>query len=412
MAISVLTRRRVIFFAALVTYFFTCMNKVLVPGSLYTEIRSGLALNATQLALLGSGFMISYALSNFLLGIFSDRYGGGRLLVAGSFIFTVGAVTSVLAGSFTTFFCARLLVGFGAGVCYIGLSKLTAELFERNFLWMLTLVLMTGCAGVFVGGAPMLIVAQHTSWRWAIALPAGVGVVTTVLIIIFARGALFPVGNGNQWSALKEFFRSANNLKLMFSLGTIYGSYFALMALIGKKCLDDDGSFSPAAIGVIFSVFIAVNILFNPLGNILLKWSGDRRIRFVITLLLTTTVGSALGALRFGLGAPAAFLVVGMMLIAAPSGCNAVFFSAIKDFNSPQVTGLAISMLNFLLFVFIAVEQQIVGFILHCYEKSAVNGVYPPEAYMVIFLVLGAITLLGTLVATRLPEPKSPDFSA
>ena len=80
-----------ILFCGVIMYFFTNMSKVLIPGTVFNELQSA-GLDVKSISALGAFYMYAYAGSQLLAGIFSDRYGGVRILLIGGSMFTAGTI--------------------------------------------------------------------------------------------------------------------------------------------------------------------------------------------------------------------------------------------------------------------------------------------------------------------------------
>ena len=72
-------------------FFLTSMAKVLIPNTIFTDLQK-LGLEVDRISSLGAAFLYSYAASQLLMGCFSDRYGGVRILLIGGSMFSLGTV--------------------------------------------------------------------------------------------------------------------------------------------------------------------------------------------------------------------------------------------------------------------------------------------------------------------------------
>lgn len=76
-----------IFAFSVLISFFSSMSKVLVPGATFSALQTSFGCSAALLTAIGSVYMYAYALSQFALGLFSDRCGGIRILLVGGSLF-------------------------------------------------------------------------------------------------------------------------------------------------------------------------------------------------------------------------------------------------------------------------------------------------------------------------------------
>ena len=84
-------KKMLILYCGVVIYFLTSMAKVLIPATIYTDLQQ-IGLDSSRIAWLGSSFLYAYAFSQLLIGCFSDRYGGVRILLIGGSMFALGTI--------------------------------------------------------------------------------------------------------------------------------------------------------------------------------------------------------------------------------------------------------------------------------------------------------------------------------
>ena len=103
-------------------------------------------------------------------------------------------------------------------------------------------------------------------------------------------------------------------------------------------------------------------------------------------------------------------LIAAFFLLAFPAGFFSFYSVIAKELNPPEVTGLAVAVLNFSAFVFIALFGNISGIILG-FWKNAVgpDGVFPGTAYTALFAFLAFAALLSVLIGLFVPETRRRD---
>ena len=62
-------------------YFFANLQRVAIPGTVFNHLQENLHAGAPYITALGASFMYVYAVSQLLVGLFLDRYGGNLHLV-------------------------------------------------------------------------------------------------------------------------------------------------------------------------------------------------------------------------------------------------------------------------------------------------------------------------------------------
>ena len=175
-------KKMAILCCGVVMYFFTNMSKVLIPGTIFNELQQA-GLDVKSISALGAVYMYSYAASQLLAGIFSDRYGGVRILLIGGSMFTAGTIGFPFAEHLWLMYFFRVLTGFGAGTVFLGVAKLLADLFSARFALAMGIILVLGYIGPTVG-TMMVFLINAVGWQWAMAIPGIIAV--TALLGVFA----------------------------------------------------------------------------------------------------------------------------------------------------------------------------------------------------------------------------------
>ena len=402
-------RRQLILWSGVVLFFFTSMSKVLVPGAVFNDLQA-LGFSAGALASLGAWYMYTYAFSQMAVGVFSDRYGGVRLLLFGSGFFAAGSLLFPLGASYPVLFAARVLAGMGSGTVYLGVSKLICDLYSERFALVFGTVLFLGYLGPITGVLPMAWLIQKVGWRWAMAVPAVFATATMLLIVFSARGCVKPTVPGNCFAALWTLLKDRRNLLLFGASSTVFGSYYALLTGAGYKCLEDVCGMTRMQSSTLLTVMAVLVSLENLLTASLLKLCGGRRRAILFFALICALCAALLGGAAFHWRLPTYAVAAAFVLQAIPAGFFSLFAIIVKELNPPERSGLAVSTLNFCAFVMIALVSDITGVLLNRGMSAAkIVGklvIYPPEAYRNIFLLFAAVAVFGILCGLGVPETR------
>lgn len=399
-------KKLIIFYAGVLLMFMTSMNKVLVPNAVFDELQNELGISGKMLAAMGAGFMYTYAVSQLALGLLSSKFGGVRILLFGAAVFALGSVIFPFLSSAELMVATRTLTGLGAGTVFIGLAKLMADLFEKNFSFVLGAVLFFTYFGPVTGNLPMVSLVKATSWRTAMAVPAVISVMILLTMIIFMKGTLKPVVKGDAWSPLFVLCRNRNSWLIFVASSVVFGSYYLISTTAGNKILTDIGKLPPLVASTavtVFAVIVAVNNIF---GNFVLKLMKNRRKVMMFCAGLSHFAGTVICTLAFFLNWHVVFIICGFVLIAIPAGLFSIYCTVIKELHPAEFTGLAIAILNFFAFVAIAGYGNIAGAVFSRFENGAISGAvkYPPEAYGIIFGIFAVLAFCGFVCALLLPE--------
>ncbi|MBQ9754069.1 MAG: MFS transporter [Lentisphaeria bacterium] len=393
-------KKMAILCCGVVMYFFTNMSKVLIPGTIFNELQR-MGLDVKSISALGAVYMYSYAASQLLAGIFSDRYGGVRILLVGGSMFTAGTIGFPFAEHLWLMYFFRVLTGFGAGTVFLGVAKLLADLFSARFALAMGIILVLGYIGPTVG-TMMVFLINAVGWQWAMATPGIIAVTALLGVFALMGGTIKPVTRGQ---SLGPFFTIVKNKKmwlLWLTSSVVFGSYYVLLAQIGQKSISDFGGVSAEKAATCIMVMTIMVALNNMGVNGIVKLCGNRRKISAVGGILCTLAGGVAGFFAFSNNWGVPGVLLSFFLIAVPAGFFPLYSVIAKELAPPEYTGLSVALINFMAFVFIALFQNISGRILQGF--TAVNGVFPPGAYAGIFLFIAIAALPAVISSLLVPE--------
>ena len=397
-------KKLVILLMAVVLCFFTSMSKMLVPGPIYNFLQSELQFAPARIGALGAVYMYAYASSQLLMGVYSDRYGGVRILLIGGSLFTCGTLLFPVCSNPALMYLARIITGFGAGTVFLGEAKLINDLFPEKFGIVLGAALLIGYFGPVTGTVPMVWLISRVGWRTAYFIPGVICCAAMLCIVIMMRGTIKKTVPGQTFAPLFRMLKNRPMLLLCVSSALIYGIYYVLLTQVGQKCIEDfyrlDKYLASACI-TLLSVIVALN---NVVVNLLLKLAHGRRTLIFRGGTVLVLLGSLTGLAAFHFHLSVWVLIAAFLLLAFPAGFFSFYSIIAKELNPPEVTGLAVAVLNCAAFIFIALFGNISGIILGFWKSAAVNGIFPGTAYSALFVFLSASALLSVILGLWVPE--------
>ncbi|MBO4631304.1 MAG: MFS transporter [Lentisphaeria bacterium] len=401
---SLRRRKSIILLLGVILTFFTSMSKILVPGPIYNHLQTELLFDPSRIAALGAVFMYAYAASQLLMGIYSDRYGGVRILLIGGGLFTVGSLCFPFCSNPWLMYGFRVVTGFGAGTVFLGVAKLLNDLFPAKFGLMLGIALLISYFGPVTGTVPMVWLISCIGWRQALFLPGAICFCAMAGILLLMRGTIKKTVPGQTFTPLFRMLKNRPMWLLCLSSALIFGVYYVLLTQVGQKCIEDfyhlDKYLASLCI-TLLSVIVALN---NVAVNLLLKLTGGRRKPIYIGGTLLMLAGCLTGSAAFFWHLSVWCLVAAFLMLGIPAGFFSFYSMIAKELNPPEVTGLAVAVLNFSAFAFIALFGNISGFLLGCWKYAAKDGVFPGEAYFALFLFLTVSALLSVVIGAFVPE--------
>ena len=390
-------------------YFFSYFHRVAVPGTMFNEIQTDLAISAAAVTALGSVFLYVYAGAQLFVGIAADRLGGMRVLLLGGLIMTVGSIVFPLSGNVWLLYGSRALLGLGASAMYLSIVKEIDALFgPKNFAALLGILVFMGGCGAVVGTLPCERAVAASDWR-TVLLGAGLlSAVALLCVSLLVRRfkhaaqakAAFAFG------PVIDAVRNLRSLPVVVCGSTNWALYFLIQATLGKKFLEDVIQLSSAAAASCTFTMMIVSTICVLLSGFLVRAMGNRRKPLVVGTTAMTV--AAAGLLLYGTEYPLPVwgFVVSYVLFAASSGFAPVFVASMKELNSAETVAISVAVLNTACYLAVAVVVNVAGIVLDQFQGRALvtpmATIYPAEAYGTIFggvLVVAALSFAVSFFA-------------
>ena len=401
-----------IFLSGAIFTFFTSMSKVLVPGTVFDELQGDLKISGATLSLMSSVYMYCYAASQLVVGVLTTRFGGVRILLWGGSAFVLGSILFPFLSNPTLMILSRALTGLGAGSIFVGLARILADMFPRKFTLMLGISLFISYLGPVAGGLPMTYISNNFGWRTTLLIPAILSIINIAICFILLSKKAGPISKEGTFKPLYKILAKADNWKLYITCSVIFGAFYTILVIMGKKALTDFCNLSPAVAATWITIPAIIVAFFNLATGKIVLLCGNRHKILVNFASVLSFLGIIIACLSFTFKLGAFFVVSSYLIMAIPAGSFALYSTIAKELNPPEYVGLSVAILNFFAFVFIALDGNIAGFILKLFETKEnllPSGVYnyPPSAYALIFGVLSLLAIAGMIAGYLLPETGS-----
>jgi MFS family permease len=150
------------------SYLFRVVNTIIA-----SDLSGDLDLDANQLGMLTSVYLIAFAATQLPLGILLDKYGPRQTEAILLLFAAAGAAIFASAETSTGLLVGRALIGFGVSACLMASFKAFVQWFPMERLPMVNgFLLAAGGFGALTAATPVEFALQFTDWRgvfWALA---------------------------------------------------------------------------------------------------------------------------------------------------------------------------------------------------------------------------------------------------
>ena len=206
-----------------------------VASSVGPSVQKELHISDSALGLLGTAFLLVYALAAVPFGLWGDR-GVRRVVIAtGVAIWSLATLFTGFARSYATLFASRAAVGIGEASYYPAGTSLMADWFPKDQRSRVMAIWGAGATvGIAVGYAGGGIIADRLGWRAAFFFAALPGLIFALLAFTMReplRGAVEATGRAVQKTSEATLKTFLNLLKIPTLRATIVAQtllYFVL----------------------------------------------------------------------------------------------------------------------------------------------------------------------------------------
>ena len=378
-----------LFTILIATYVLVYFHRM-APGVVSEFLMSDFQTTGTKLGSLSAIYFFVYACMQIPSGVIADTLGTRTSIVSGNLVAGLGSLTFGLAGSFEMACIGRFLVGLGVSVVFVSIMKSNAVWFHENVFGIMSgLTLLCGNLGSVLAAGPLALALTTFAWR---AVFVGIGCVSLALALLghfMVRNRPEDLGftspNVYADAALNQTISSSwlHNLKSVVMVTRLWpgfgvqfgmvGALYSFMGLWGVPYLRD-----VHGLGRGYAAdHITIMLLSFAAGSLCLGWFSDRigrRKPLIVLSVATYTLGWLLFMYAPWSPGAAGFLLFGVLGFAG-SGF-VLTFAVAKESAHPQLSGMAVSVVNTGCFIGTALMQPLFGYLAdRTWDGTIDNGI-------------------------------------
>lgn len=333
-------------------------------GALGEPIRKQFHLSDTALGLLGTVFIIVYALMGLPLGNLSDKWRRTSLLAIGTAVWSLLTAASGLTQTYPQLFAARLGVGLGEAICAPAAQSLIGDFFPPSRRAFAMGVFMLGLPiGVFASYVSAGWIATYFGWRSVFYIACVPGLIVALLALYIREPARGTVDIGRTaeqkasphlssftavlslptmwWIILSGIFHNFN----MYAINSFNTPLLQRYHHMSLAAASNASSIAVGAVGVI-------GLLAG--GYVADRLSAKRRNgRLVLAALCMLIAAPCIFlAINQPPGAIAAYIVLMALGTITMYVYYATVYTAIQDVIEPQLRGMAVAIYFCCMYIF------------------------------------------------------------
>src|SRR5574344_249090 len=394
-----------------ILYFFVNIQRAAIPGAIFDNLQNDFSANAAQITSLGAILMYIYATMQLLLGVLIESYGGKKIINIGAIFFCVGSILFCFSKNLTFLYISRILVAIGVSVYYVSLiSELKQAVSQRNYAIYLSIILFVGYLGGIFANAPFVVMVDKFGWREALLLFAVLSVAFSVLYFLVSlktKTKKLKSSKKVSFSIFKNISKSHTNLKAITYACALYGSFYVIQTVIGKKFLQDFCFFSSIKAATVMSITAALYAFSGIILAFLSKQFYYRKI-FFLKLVSTISCFLFLGiCLCIIFNIRTSLIAVSFCLLSLIASISSILVPYLQDVNKSG-SSVAISLMIFGMYMTVGFLGNISGIFMNLFPSKTINGItiYSTSSYLTMFGVRFLLILVALISVFRLKESK------
>lgn len=377
-------------------YFYENLIQV-SPSVMSNELMRDFSVTSHTLGILSGIYFYSYAGMQLPGGVMIDYFGPKRLLTIATTVCALGTIAFGMTDSFYMACLARLLIGFGSAFAVVGTMKLATNWFPaERFAYLTGLMVTIGMLGSIGGEAPLSLLVDNFGWRESMIIMGGIGLVLAFVIYMAIsdkpREPLkqSPVKHEKEHVVANLAALMTNKQLWLVALygGLMYMSTPVFCGLWGVPFLMLKMSITKTMAANTISFVFFGWVVASPLWGIFSNRVGRRK-----TPMLIASVGCLLSSLLF-IYAPFTNLFLLQLTLFAFGVFSAAFlpaFSVVTELCNRSYVATALSFMNMMNMIGIALVQPAIGFLLdNAWTGQMAEGVriYTLSAYQSSLVIL------------------------
>ncbi len=375
-------------------YFLSYLYRVvntLIAGDLSADI----GLDANELGLLTSTYLITFAAFQLPLGILLDRYGPRKIEAILLLFATAGAVVFALAETLGGLVLGRALIGFGVSACLMAAFKAFVQWFPKEKLPLVNgLQFTAGGFGILAASTPVEFALTLTDWRGVFLILAAMTLLVALLVFFVVPDKPMPANRGSlreHVGGILHIFTSRQFWAIAPWSVSTQAAFLSIMSLWAGPWLRDVAGLERSAIAPVLS-WLAVGVI---AGYFFIGVAAERLARLGFSTPKVASLGMFLFMLvQLALILEWTSLSTGWWIGFGFFGTTGVLaYAHLSQQFAPELAGRVNTALNLLVFVFAFLAQWGIGAVINSVSGGATDH-YAPLGYQLAFAVVWGVQVL------------------
>ena len=377
------------------------------PSVMINNLMRDFTASGAILGNLSAFYFYAYAGIQIPVGVLLDHWGPRRLLTAAAIVSAVGSLLFATAHALPQAYAGRLLIGIGAGVCFIGALKIAMLWLPlHRYAAIAGLTMCLGTVGGIGGQAPLAAILDLAGWRDVMLWTALFALLCGAAIWLAARPGESPPHRQTRSSVpridslelldgLKLVLTRNQTWMLSLNLASHAGTMLSFAGLWGVAYLMArfglDRTTAAAATSLVLVGWA--------LGSVVGGWLSDRIRRRKLPMMVCTLIAlAAWPVILFVPGLAPSIVFALLFIIGLAGGAVIIGFAVGNEITPSEAGGVVAGVLNTGNMAIGAALQVLIGWLLDLgWDGRMVDGVrvYSVDGFNAAFLVYPVCMVIG-----------------
>jgi len=393
-------------FTYILSFFYRTSTAVIAP-----DLMNSFKIGANGLGLLSGVFFYAFAIIQLPLGPALDWVGPKWTVTGLMLLAAIGALIFAVAPSFSYAILGRCLIGIGMASILMGSLKIFTLHFDSSKFATLTGIIVTlGYLGSICATTPLAFLVSHIGWRGSFISIAILNAILSIFIFFSVKDQPLK-GVGRKKDDVKVYDDRTNRKidplssslillksKSFWAMSVLefvrYGSFASIQGLWGGPFLMDGYGLSREFTSILLMMISIGYVLGSPWVGFLSEKIFQSRKKVVLWGVILYSLTILFFLMPFS-STPNIILFLIFLLIGLFNVCSIIVMAHNKELFPIEMSGTALSTVNFFRFAGVAFYQQMMGYLISFYPR--VQDSYPIQAFRTAFLFCFISLIIGII---------------
>lgn len=339
------------------------------------ELMIDLKITAAGVGVISSFFFVSYTIMQIPSGIFFDCVSSRKIISFGLLLCALGTLCFASSNGVFLSSLGRFLMGLGSSFAFASVLYTGFQWFHPKYFSVITgAAMVLASLGAMGGQMPLAYMVKSLGWRESLYLLCIIGFALSILVFIFMKDkqekAKFKFST--LYTVLKELLellKIGRTWSIMIFGFAIWAPITAFAALWGVPFLEKAYSLSVEQASFLCSlIWIGVAI-----GSPLFGWWSEKIKNRLFPLKAGSILGLVISVLLIYFQINEFLLYIALILFGISASGQSLIFAVMKDVTDKKLIGTGIGLVNMAVVASGLVFQPLIGFLLKCFNNSAVQ---------------------------------------